>query len=198
MVREFEAVPADRLQGMVLLCQDKEPFRPLAAFWPIEIAVEFLVPGMAVASPVRIHFKPFFEGENLIKSQSLGPTKNQSGGVDSGVIPSIEISPPRRRHFCYVRNGDSQDHEMGLSETLMWRARAGQARRIALVAPPLVWAISQIAGDPAGSRIGTRCAARKQRPRAIKNVRVEFRVERRQSAQQERTGYHFTKASGGV
>ena len=77
----------------------QEPLRHFVAFWAIEITREFLFVGMAVASPVRVHFKPFVGGYKLIKSQSR-PIKNQSGGLDSGIITSIALSRPRRPHLA--------------------------------------------------------------------------------------------------
>jgi hypothetical protein len=40
----------------------QEPFRHFAAFWAIEITTEFLFVGMAIASPMRVLFKPFDGG----------------------------------------------------------------------------------------------------------------------------------------
>ena len=39
-----------------------EPFRLFAAFWAIEITTELLFVGMAIASPLRVLFKPFEGG----------------------------------------------------------------------------------------------------------------------------------------
>jgi len=40
----------------------QEPFRHFAAFWAIEITTELLFVGMAIASPLRVLFKPFEGG----------------------------------------------------------------------------------------------------------------------------------------
>jgi hypothetical protein len=70
-----------------------------------------------------------------IKSQS-GPIKNQSGGLDSGIITSIELSTPRRRHRAARETVILTVTKLGLSETMLWRARAGQARRVAGMLSP--------------------------------------------------------------
>src|SRR5258708_9018585 len=54
--------------------------------------------------PILVLSKPFAGGyepnpTRPIKSQS-GPIKNQSGGLDSGIITSIELSTPRRQHLA--------------------------------------------------------------------------------------------------
>ncbi len=84
--------------------------------------------------------KPFAGGyepnpTRPIKSQS-GPIKNQSGGLDSGIITSIELSTPRRQHLATGETVILTVTKLGLSETMLWRARAGQARRVAGMLSP--------------------------------------------------------------
>jgi hypothetical protein len=82
----------------------QEPFRHFAAFWAIEIATEFLFVGMAITSPMRVLFTPFYGGyepnPHDLSGVNLGPIKNQSGGLDFGIITSIELSAPRRQHLA--------------------------------------------------------------------------------------------------
>jgi hypothetical protein len=52
------------------------------------------------------------------------------GGLDSGIITSIELSTPRRQHLVTGETVILTVTKLGLSETMLWRARAGQARRI--------------------------------------------------------------------
>ena len=40
-----------------------------------------------------VHFEPFVVGYKLTRV-NLGSIKNQSGGLDSGIITSIELSSP--------------------------------------------------------------------------------------------------------
>ena len=46
-----------------------------------------------------VHFEPFVVGYKLTRV-NLGSIKNHSGGLDSGIITSIELSPPRRQHLA--------------------------------------------------------------------------------------------------
>jgi hypothetical protein len=62
--------------------------------------------------------------------------ENQPDGLDSEVISSIELSPPSRQHLAIKEVAILMISKMSLSETLMWRARAGQARRIASMMCP--------------------------------------------------------------
>jgi hypothetical protein len=62
--------------------------------------------------------------------------ENQPDGLDSQVISSIELSPPSRQHHAIKEVAILMISKMSLSETLMWRARAGQARRIASMLSP--------------------------------------------------------------
>src|SRR6266851_1307951 len=64
------------------------------------------------------------------------PDENQLDGLDSGIISSIEHSPPIRQHFAVEQGVILMISKAGLSETLMWRARAGQARRVASMLSP--------------------------------------------------------------
>ena len=84
--------------------------------------------------------KPFAGGyepnpTRPIKSQSE-PIKNQPGGLDSGIITSIELSTPRRQHLVTWETVILTVSKLGLSETMLWRARAGQARRVAGMLSP--------------------------------------------------------------
>jgi len=62
---------------------------------------------------------------------SSRPIENQSDGIDSGIISSIDLSPSSDQHFSAEEVAILMVTKVGLSETLMWCARAGQARRIA-------------------------------------------------------------------
>src|SRR5260370_22127622 len=63
--------------------------------------------------------------------------ENQLDGLDSEIISSIEHSPPIRQHFAVEQGVILMISKAALSETLMWRARAGQARRVAtMLSPP--------------------------------------------------------------
>src|SRR6266852_9403405 len=64
------------------------------------------------------------------------PDENQLDGLDSEIISSIEHSPPIRQHFAVEQGVILMISKAGLSETLMWRARAGQARRVASMLSP--------------------------------------------------------------
>jgi hypothetical protein len=70
---------------------------------------------MAVCHPVLLPWK----------------AENQPDGLDSGIITSIELSSPRRQHLGSRETVIPAVTKSGLSETLLWRARAGQARRVA-------------------------------------------------------------------
>jgi len=52
------------------------------------------------------------------------PVENQLDGLDSEIISSIEHSPPIRQHFAVEQGVILMIGKAGLSETLMWRARA--------------------------------------------------------------------------
>jgi hypothetical protein len=62
--------------------------------------------------------------------------KNQSGGLDFGIITSIELSTPRRQHLGTGETVILTVTKLGSSETMLWRARAGQARRVAGMLSP--------------------------------------------------------------
>jgi hypothetical protein len=62
--------------------------------------------------------------------------ENQPDGLDSEIISSIELSPPNRQHLAVAEVAILMINKMSLSETLKWRARAGQARRIASMLSP--------------------------------------------------------------
>ena len=62
--------------------------------------------------------------------------KNQSDGLGSGIITSIELSLSRRQHLATGEVVILTVTKMGLSETLPWNARAGQARRVASMLSP--------------------------------------------------------------
>src|SRR4029077_20060728 len=64
------------------------------------------------------------------------PVENQLDGLDSEIISSIEHSPPIRQHFSVEQRVILMISKAGLSETMMWRARAGQARRVASMLSP--------------------------------------------------------------
>jgi hypothetical protein len=70
----------------------------------MEITTEFLFVGMAMAGPMCVPFKPFDGGYELTPHDrsrvNLGPIENQSAGLDSGIITSIELSAPRRQHLA--------------------------------------------------------------------------------------------------
>jgi hypothetical protein len=57
--------------------------------------------------------------------------KNQPDGLDSGIITSIELRSPRRQHLAARDMVILNVTQSSLSETLLWHARAGQARRVA-------------------------------------------------------------------
>jgi hypothetical protein len=57
-------------------------------------------------------------------------------GLDSKIISSIELSTPNRQHPGIKEVAILMISKASLSETLMWRARAGQARRIASMLSP--------------------------------------------------------------
>jgi hypothetical protein len=62
--------------------------------------------------------------------------ENQPDGLDSEIISSIELSPPNRQHLAVEKVAILMISKVSLSETLMWRTRAGQARRIASMLSP--------------------------------------------------------------
>jgi hypothetical protein len=62
--------------------------------------------------------------------------KNQSDGLDSGIFTSIELSSSSRQHLVTEEAAILTMTKMGLSETLLWYARAGQARRVASMLSP--------------------------------------------------------------
>jgi hypothetical protein len=57
-------------------------------------------------------------------------------GLDSRIISSIELSTPNRQHLAIKEAAILVISKQSLSETLMWRARAGRARRIASMLSP--------------------------------------------------------------
>ena len=59
----------DQRGSLQIFAMYQKLFRHFAAFCAIEITTQFLFVGMAVASPMRVHFKPFIGGYKLIKSQ---------------------------------------------------------------------------------------------------------------------------------
>ena len=95
------------------------------------------------------------------------PVENQLDGLDSEIISSIEHSPPIRQHFAVEQGVILMISKAGLSETLMWHARAGQARRVASMLSPrdaaLVEAYARECDDSAraGSIDGARVDARR-------------------------------------
>jgi len=99
--------------------------------------------------------------------------ENQFDGLDSEIISSIEHSPPIRQHFAVEQGMILMISKAGLSETLMWRARAGQARRVASMLSPrdaaLVEAYARECDDSAraasieGARVDTRRSVEIQR-----------------------------------
>ena len=101
------------------------------------------------------------------------PVENQLDGLDSEIISSIEHSPPIRQHFTVEQGMILMISKAGLSETLTWRARAGQARRVASMLSPrdaaLVEAYARECDDSArapsieGSRVDTRRSVEIQR-----------------------------------
>jgi hypothetical protein len=62
--------------------------------------------------------------------------ENHPDGLDSEIISSIELSPASRQHLAVEEAAILMISKASLSETRMWRARAGQARRIASMLPP--------------------------------------------------------------
>jgi hypothetical protein len=62
--------------------------------------------------------------------------ENQHDGLDSGIISSIELSASNRQHPAVVEVAILMISKESLSETMMWRARAAQARRIASMLSP--------------------------------------------------------------
>src|SRR6202035_5156911 len=62
--------------------------------------------------------------------------KNQPDGLDSGIITSIVLRSPRRQHLAVRDTVILSVTQSVLSETLLWRARAGQARRVAGMLSP--------------------------------------------------------------
>jgi hypothetical protein len=62
--------------------------------------------------------------------------ENQLGGLDSGIISSIELWRLRRHVSNVERRVILVMTQVGLSEILRWHARAGQARRMAGMLSP--------------------------------------------------------------
>jgi hypothetical protein len=62
--------------------------------------------------------------------------ENHPDGLDCGTISSIELSAPNRQHPAVAKAAILMISKISQSETLMWRARAGQARRIASMLSP--------------------------------------------------------------
>ncbi len=99
--------------------------------------------------------------------------ENQLDRLDSEIISSIDHSPPIRQHFAVEQGVILMISKAGLSETLMWRARAGQARRVASMLSPrdaaLVEAYARECDDSAraasieGARVDTRRSVEIQR-----------------------------------
>jgi hypothetical protein len=101
------------------------------------------------------------------------PDEYQLDGLESEIISSIEHSPPIRQHFTVEQGVILMISKAGLPETLMWRARAGQARRVASMLSPrdaaLVEAYARECDDSArtasieGARVDTRRSVEIQR-----------------------------------
>ena len=89
------------------------------------------------------------------------PVENQLDGLDSEIISSIEHSPPIRQHFAVEQGVILMISKAGLSETLMWRARAGQARRVASMLSPRDAAL--VEAYARGARVDTRRSVEIQR-----------------------------------
>ena len=108
-----------------------------------------------------------------IKSLS-GPIKNQSGGLDFGIITSIELSTPRRQHLGTGETVILAVTKLGLSETMLWRARARQARRIAGMLAPRDAALLEVYARECED---SACAASIESARA--NTRLSFDIQRK-------------------
>ena len=104
---------------------DRLRFGPAITF---ELVTEFLFVRIAIASPWSSfpnHLPAVYEPNPTrpIKSQP-GPIKNKLGGLDSGIITSTELSAPRRHHLANWETVILTVTKLGLSETMLWRARA--------------------------------------------------------------------------
>jgi hypothetical protein len=95
-VNQFARIPSG--------CETRMTNLPEWAPGAMEITTEFLFVGMAMAGPIRVLFKPFDGGYELTPHDrsrvNLGPIENQSAGLDSGIITSIELLAPRRQHLA--------------------------------------------------------------------------------------------------
>ena len=95
------------------------------------------------------------------------PVENQLDGLDSAIISSIEHSPPIRQHFAVEQGVILMISKAALSETLMWRARAGQARRVASMLSPrdaaLVEAYARECDDSARAASSQKSSAKSSR-----------------------------------
>jgi hypothetical protein len=73
----------------------------LAAFFDGLLSAGFV--NQFARIPMRVLFEPFDRGYELTPHDrsrvNLGPIKNQSAGLDSGIITSIELSAARRQHL---------------------------------------------------------------------------------------------------
>jgi hypothetical protein len=106
----------------------------------------------------------------MIKSLS-GPIKNQSGGLDFGIITSIETFDACRQHLGIGERVILTVTKLGLSETMLWRARARQARRLAGMLAPRDAALLEVYGRECED---SACAASIESARANKRLSVNI------------------------
>jgi hypothetical protein len=100
--------------------------------------------------------------------------KNQPDGLDSGIITSIELRSPRCQHLAARDTVILNVTQSGLSETLLWHARAGQARRVAGMLSSRDAALLEAYARECEDRAG---AASRENARA--NVRPSANIQRR-------------------